>query len=219
MAVRQRLKRFMMNTRAYAVVEATILFPIVLLVFTGLALLSVYLPERAVLQEATQYAATALTVEQSDTWLKFDDKQVKYEWERDKKALPNVYVAFFSVLSGKVDKSGAKETVTKIEGDSIVAKSGDLEVDVRLQNYIIYKEVTVTATRTVVSPVDLSLVGFPKEIPITVSSTAIVQNGDEFVRTMDIASDFVEYLNTKYGLGLDKLSDAFNKVWKFLGVK
>lgn len=219
MAVRQRVKRFMMNTRAYAVVEATILFPIILMIFIGLVLLSVYLPERAVLQEATQYAATALTVEQADTWLNFNDAQTKFEWERNKEALPNVYVAFFSVLTGKTDTSGAKTTVTKIEGDSLVAVNGNLEVYVRLQNYIIYKEVTVSATRTVVSPVDLSLVGFPKEIPITVSSTAIVQNGDEFVRTMDIASDFVKYISEKYGLELNKLTDAFSKVWEFLGVK
>ena len=42
---------------AYAVVEATILFPIIMMVFAGLVLLSVYLPTRTILQRGTQYAA------------------------------------------------------------------------------------------------------------------------------------------------------------------
>lgn len=218
MAVRQRMKRFINDTKADAVVEATILFPIILMVFIGLVLLSVYLPERAVLQQATQYAATAISTEQSDTWLKYNDETTQYSWETNKKNLPNVYVALLSAITGKTDATGAEKTVKKIEGDSVVAVNGDLKVSMRLANYIIYKEVTITATRTVKAPVDLSFVGFPKEISITVSSTAIVQNGDEFVRTMDIASDFVEYLNEKYHLGLEELGESLNRVWEYLSV-
>ena len=217
--MKQRIKRFINETRADAVVEATILFPIIMMIFLGLVLLAVYLPERAVLQQATQYAATAIATEQSDTWLDFDAGETKYQWEENKEKLPNVYVALFSALTGKTDTTSAKKTVTKIEGDSIVATNGELSVSVRLSNFIIYKEVVVSATRTVEAPVDLSFVGFPKKIPITVSSTAIVQNADEFVRIMDMAADFVQYLNEKYNLGLDKLGESFDKVWEFLGVK
>ena len=38
------------NEEGYAVAEATILFPIILMTFAGLVLLSMYLPARAVLQ-------------------------------------------------------------------------------------------------------------------------------------------------------------------------
>ena len=58
-----QLKRWtylLRDTRGYAVVEATILFPIMMMIFAGLMLLAVYLPNRAVLQRATQYAATAM---------------------------------------------------------------------------------------------------------------------------------------------------------------
>lgn len=81
-------------------------------------------------------------------------------------------------------------------------------------NYIVYKEIVVTATRTIPMPVDLSFVNFPTEIPITVTSTAVVQNGDEFVRNMDLAKDFTEYLGEKYGFSdifssLSQLGDRF----------
>ena len=54
------------NTNAHAVVEATILFPIIMLVFAGLFLLSVYLPTRAILQRATQYAADGIATARSE---------------------------------------------------------------------------------------------------------------------------------------------------------
>ena len=95
---------------------------------------------------------------------------------------------------------------------------GELEVACKVNNFVVYKEIVVTATRTIPIPVDLSLVNFPKEIPITVSSTAVVQNGDEFVRNIDIAKDFVQYLDKRYNLQIDKLADWVNEAWKFLGV-
>lgn len=65
---------------------------------------------------------------------------------------------------------------------------------------------------------NLEIINFPKEIPITVTSTAVVQNGDEFVRNIDLAADFVGYLEEKYNLDISGLTGWVNKVWKFLGI-
>ena len=105
-----------------------------------------------------------------------------------------------------------------MESKSLVSRSGKLEVSCEVCNYIVYKEIAVTATRTIPVPVDLSFVRFPTEIPITVTSTAVVLDGDEFVRNMDMAADFITYLDQKYGLGLDKLSGVMDKVYELLGV-
>ena len=48
MAEMKQRMHFWKDTRGYAVVEATILFPIILMSFAGLVLLSMYLPTRAV---------------------------------------------------------------------------------------------------------------------------------------------------------------------------
>ena len=45
---------FIEDTRGDAVVEATILFPIIMMIFAGLMLLAVYLPVRMTLQHNTQ---------------------------------------------------------------------------------------------------------------------------------------------------------------------
>lgn len=199
------------DQRGDAVVEATILLPIIMMIYLALVLLAMYLPTRAILQRATQYAATALATEQSDAWLRFDDKEMEYRWVADKSDLDNVYVALFRSLGAKQDGTGAKNIVSKIAKGGYTAKNEKLEVTYAVTNYVVYKEFSVTATKTIPMPLDLSFIYFPKELTITVTSTAVVQNGDEFVRNMDIAVDVAKWLDSKY-----QISDMFSKVGELL---
>lgn len=211
--------RFWSDTRGYAVVEATILFPIMMMLFAGLMLLAVYLPNRAVLQRATQYAATAMATESSDTWIYFDENNMEYKWYGGRAQLPNVYAALFRAVFGGDVQSKGETIVKKLDNQSIAWRRGDLTVECRVNSFVIYKEISVTATRTIPMPVDLSFVKFPKEIPITVTSTAVVQNGDEFVRNIDLVADFVGYLKERYDLEfLDELANAMKSAADFLGI-
>lgn len=213
---------FYEDTRGDAVVEATILFPIIMMIFAGLMLLAIYLPTRMTLQHTTQYAATALATEQSDTWLDFDTGAMQYRWLQDKSDLPNVYAAILASFMMSDTQDDAETIVRKTEGKSITTHSGNLDVECEIQNYLVYKEIKVTATRTVPMPVDLSFVMFPQEIPITVSSTAVVLNGDEFVRNMDLAVELIAYLDEKYNLGVKELTSTLGKwmgkVYEILGI-
>ena len=148
MAVIHNIKSFIQDTRADAIVEATILFPIVIMIFTAMALLAVYLPERAVLAQATQYAANAISIEQSDTWLDYSEER-GYKWVSDKSQLKNVYIQMFSALGAKTDSDSAETIVRELDGNSILAINGSLEVRVEVENYIIYKEVTVTSPQDI----------------------------------------------------------------------
>ena len=206
------------NEEGYAVAEATILFPIILMTFAGLVLLSMYLPARAVLQRQTQIAATALATTQSDTWLEFDDRRLEYYWLNGNHAPVNVYAALLSSFFKGDAQSRAEDVVRKLDEGSLVESVGDLTIECKINNYVIDKEIVVTATRKIPSPVDLSILKFPEEIEITVSSTAVVQNGDEFVRNIDLAAEFVDYIKDKYNLDFSALSEWLDKAWKFLGI-
>ena len=211
------------DTRGDAVVEAAILFPIIIMVFAGLVLLAVYLPTRAVLQRATQYAATAIATGRSDTWLRFDEGDMEYYWLSDRGDLENVYTSLFRAIlnTEKNDEAAQAESiVTSMEQKGIFKLTGELTVELGVVNYVIYKEVVVTATRTIPVPVNLSFVRFPEEIPITVTSTAVVQNGDEFVRNVDLAVDFVEYLDEKYEISkvFESVGTVCSKFTDFLGI-
>lgn len=207
------------DTEGYAVVEATILFPIMMMIFAGLVLLAFYLPNRAVLQRATQYAATAMATESSDTWLRFDEGSMQYKWYGSRTQLPNVYKVLFNALGGQNVQSKGETIVKKLDDQSITWRSGNLTVECKVNSFVIYREISVTATRTIPMPVDLSFVKFPKEIPISVTSTAVVQNGDEFVRNIDLVADFIGYLEERYGLQFfDNFSKAMNDAASFLGI-
>ena len=184
--------------RADAVVEAAILFPIMIMIFAALVMLAIYLPTRGALQHATQYAATALATPQGDTWLFFDEESMSYYWANNKNDLRSVYTTFFRGAGNIQEK--AADIVTNIESRSITSKSGTLDVSAGTTNRLIYREVVVTATRTYTMPVKLSFIRFPETFAITVTSTAVVHNGDEFIRNVDIAADFVSFITDRYEL-------------------
>lgn len=209
------------NERGSAVVEASILFPIIFMIFLGLVILAMYLPTRSALQYATQGAANALAIEQGDTWLFYDENNLKYRWIDSKSQLSNVYVALFRSTGRGDYNSKAEKVVANLESRTPTLKSGTLEVHCYVSNYIVYKEIIVTATRRIPLPINLSFINFPEEIPITVSATAVVQNGDEFERNVDLAVEILGTLRKKYK-AIDNIFTALNtvsqKFYNFFGV-
>ena len=75
----------------------------------------------------------------------------------------------------------------------------------------------VSATRTIPLPVNLTFVGMPKEMRLSVTSTAVVVNGDEFIRNMDLAVDVMDALFNVREIfsGLGRICDKF---YDFLGI-
>lgn len=177
------------------------------MVFFALVILAAYLPQKAVLQRAVQFAAVTLATERGDPWLRFDEEDMQfYLAEYDE--LPNVYGAVLK---------GAFRSVTEEKGKAIVAEmayqgllpefarrsvrnSGSLTVTCQVKNYVVYQEIVVIARQEIPLPVDFSLIGFPDRLTIVQQSRAVVQNGDEFVRNVDIAKDMVEAIDERLGI-------------------
>jgi len=196
--IRKVLKLFARDTKADAVVEATILFPVMTMVFAALVLLAVYLPAQSVLQRATQYAATAIATEISDTWLFYDESTMSYYREKDKNKLKNVYADMFS-SAADIRVKGEDITIN-IESSGVSSKAGRLTVECTDDSNILYREIIITASREYPVPVDLSFIGFPDTITVTAASTVVALNAEEFVRTIDIASDFTGFIIDRYDL-------------------
>lgn len=205
--MKRTVEKFLKERSGSAVVEATILLPIIIMTFLVMFLLSVYLPSRAVLQRATQYAATGIATAKSDSTFSFNAGVYKETTNYD-----NVYAAMFA----KVDTSAAEAAVKEYCRTAVILNGEDIEVDCGVTNYLIYKEVYVTATQSIKSPIKLSFLGLPDTIDLTVTSMAVVQNGDEFVRTMDIAADFVDYLADKAGIDLSAAMQKVQDVMDFI---
>ena len=205
------------DERGQAFVEAAILFPIMIMIFAALVLLSIYLPTRGALQRATQYAATVISNEVSDTWLFFDEGSMSFYWESNKDNLQNVYAALFSGI-GDIE-ARAKQIVIDIESRNLSSKAGQLSVESGVVDQLFYKEIVVKARREFTILIDLSFIGFTASIPITVASTAAINNGDEFMRNTDIAVDFSKFISEKFGISdlTANISSAGERVLSILG--
>ena len=216
---------FVEDVTGFVVVEATIILPIIFAIFAALVLMSIYLPTRAALQRSTQFAATALATEKSDAWLFFDVNVLAFRWENDKSNLNNVYVELLSSVScGNHESAKAEVIVSKMEDGGLSAKNGVLTVEYGVVNKVIYQEIIVSASRTLPVPEVLSsirILGLPTQIPISVTSTAVVCNGDEFVRNIDLGVDFVAYAMEKYELddSLGSIRDCGNRMADIFGWK
>ena len=202
----RKTRNFIADARGDAVVEATILFPIILMIFAGLVLLSFYLPTRASLQRATQQAVTALATEKSDAWLSFDENTLTFG---KKTSQQFIYAALGNSLLTANDRHRAKLIVENMEKRSFYNVPGTLKVECSAVNYLIYKEITVTATRNIPVPVDLSFVKFPRTLEITASSTAVVADADGFIRDADMINDVVALM----GFSVDFLFSALNTLF------
>jgi len=183
------------------------------MIFAALVLLSVYLPTRATLQRATQFAATAVATEISDTWITIDmnaplnNIHKRYSHRKD---LENVYALIFGNRDGMF-KDKAEQIAQRVFDNSLRARIGTPEMKCHIVNRGVYKEVVVVGEHLlpIGNYVDLSFIGFPTELVITVSSSAIVADGDEFVRNVDLIASRTDGL-------IEKIIDTFNKVDMFI---
>lgn len=207
--------QFQHDCGGYAVVEATILFPIIIMIFYAMVMLAIYLPQRVILQEAVQAAATAIATEESDSYVSFDDNG-NYV---DGKEPENVYAAAVeSILAPNSDAElKAASIVEHYAGRGVLSVPGGIQVTCESTDFIIYQEIMIRASQKIETPVNFSFIGFPTEIEIVQEARVVVQNGDEFVRNIDIAKDIMIWLDNKLGISQSlKESGALDKVSEVL---
>ena len=199
----------------FAVIEAVVVFPIMLMVFLALIMLAIYLPQNAMLQRSTQLAATAIATEMGDTWVYYDKDSLSYKRNTSVSQLPFIYTALFS--PGTDDKAtkavAVVRKVDEVENLPLIA-NGDLEVKCSITNYVVYKEISVTSTRKIKIPVDFSLIKFPDIFVMSVTAKAVVKDGDDFVRNIDLGASFLTWLEEQCG-GFG-LTDAMGSVGGYL---
>lgn len=217
--MKKRIKK-LNKEEAYIIVEATLIFPMIIIIFFGMIMASMVLPFRASLQKATQYAANSIAMASSDSWFGID------AYNNLKKSKPrNIYLDLISpfedIEEGALTQS-VKEQVNwlNMNLDETAFANKDVKVDYKLTKYILYNEVSVTATKHIRFPINIAWMGMTNEIDISVTSTAVVNNGDEFIRGMDLATDIVMKFDEKTGGHLkglsDKLDEKLNRFAQFM---
>jgi hypothetical protein len=133
---------------------------------------------------------------------------MEYYWAVDRNSLGNVYSPIYG---GSVDiQSRAEEIVIHSDRQLASLRGGALTVEAFTVDRIIYREIVVTARRVFTTAIDLSFIGFPRTVEIVVTSTAVVSDGDEFIRNFDLATDFANFISKRFGF-----SDAGNTIGSY----
>lgn len=200
-------------------VEATIILPIAILSIILLLYLSLFLFQRANLQACLETSVIYYKNSVTDTYVKRNDT-VSYD-NNDKSHVGkgNTYSAESPLFPYRgIFDSGEYNSQEEFEKyfNSVAGKMlfGEPDVSIEYSNYVLLRQFEVTATQTVSSPVDFSILGIGNEYKVSATARVSVVDHDALIRNADFAIDLLE--DTKLGEMAknfaSKVGEVYNKI-------
>jgi len=203
------------------VVEATILLPIAILSVILLLYLSLFLFQRANLQACLETSLVYYKNTVTDTYVT-KNSTLEYTVSENSTMASgnsyridgplNPYRGLFGDGHHLGNEEAFKEYFQSVAGNMLF--DDDLSLSIDYSNYVILKQLKVTATQTVKAPIDFSLLGVDNEYVISAAARVSVIDHDDMIRNVDYAIDIIE--DTKLGeLARNfaaKFSEAYGKM-------
>ena len=205
------IKRICVDESGDAVVEAAILFPIIIMIFFAFILLAIYLPTSAALQRSLEKAANIVSARHSDLGYTYDVSNDKAGVSDDRLRQENVYA--YMTRGYAEEQEIAQRIVEKYVTDALYVGK-DLHMSVR-QDPNDKRYILISAEQTLVLPFDFPFLPVSNEIPLKRSVRVMSRDADEFIRSMDIVYDLVikKAKAVKETMGdISNFMNVFNKV-------
>lgn len=202
------------------VVEATIILPIAILCVILLLYISVFICQKAMLQAALETSVVYFKNTLTDNFVE-QRAQMSYEDKEDGvSAIGNTYrtpeplnpYEKFFLFNHKVSKDEFIKYFKSVAGNLLF--EDQLELDIHYSNYILFKEVEVTAEQVVAFPIDFSIIGVDREVNLSATARVAVADHDELIRNIDFAIDALE--DTKLGEIVKNLSSKVTGLYNKL---
>lgn len=229
------MRRFWKKEQGDTIVEATIVYPVTIMVFFVLLYASIFLCQRANLQANLEDALVYYKNVGTDTYVYVNDKMAfhkegetisadgnRYEvsrklnpYRRIGKAIGNA-IGYEEINSGKFS-----EFFHSSCGHMFFSRGSNVKVELEsVTDAIIYKKIKAKATQTVETPINIAMVGAANSMTIAAEATVVVIDGDDTIRDIDFAGDIVK--NTKFGEAVTdvagKAMDYYEKLKEKLGI-
>ena len=172
-----------------AIVEATIVFPVIIMIIIVLFYAALFLCQRANLQANLQTALiyyknvetdTNVVVDQSGSASILNLHASRYSGA----SLESPYRNFFMTTKGQ--EGNFKTLFNIISGQMFFANVSDVNVEYETRNYIIYQDITATATQVVEIPVDFKLLGIDPKLTLATEARVVITDPDEFAHTTHV---------------------------------
>ncbi|MBR4082978.1 MAG: hypothetical protein IKK33_01705 [Lachnospiraceae bacterium] len=211
-------------------VEATFILPIAILSALLLIYLSLFLFQRANLQACLETTLVYYKNTITDSYV-FKNSELQYVVsENSSMASGNSYVVteplnpyrgWFGEDFG-VDlssESNYRDYFDSVAGNMLF--DDDLQLTLNVNNYMIFKQLEVTATQTVKAPINFSILGVDNKFEINATARVNVIDHEDMIRNVDYAIDILE--DTKLGdmakQFASKIGEYYQKMKDALGVE
>lgn len=215
------MRKFHRDESGLAVVEATILLPFCMLMVLAVYFASIFMCQKANLQANVQTALVYYKNVESDTYVTADTQMdftkssgtvgaVGSSYSTPKELFP---YRFFGM---KFNKTGFERFFRSVCGYMFFDTGSNVVLKTDPDNYIVYKTIKATATQTVSPAINLSMIGVPSDIVISVTGKAVVTDSDDLIRNVDFVMDILS--ETKFGqMASDMVDKAVGWYNKFKG--
>jgi len=215
----KKIKTFLKDNNALAVVEATILFPVIIMIFIAFIHLAVYLPTSIAVHRSTVKAAAIVSAHCSDLGYIYDVENdiagVNYEKLRSE----NVYVSMlFRRYNDETDVG--LEILEKYIEEAFFAGTGT-NLSVSIESNDKQKYVLIQAEQTVKMPFNFPILPINNELPVKETMRVMIRNTDEFIRSMDIIYDLTIKKSAKVTETLgdtSKIVDFIKRIIQFFKI-
>lgn len=216
------MKQFIKNQKGMVIVEATFVLPVVILCVIALYYAAIFMCQKANLQTSLEVAAVYYKNTLTDQYVSVSDMNYSladtdsYDAGaavRQALEVKNPYSSIFSRFE--------EETFKQIFYDNckfmFFASGEDIKfTSVKDTNYLVYREITVTAEQTLTPAVSFRFIGIDNNnVKITSSVKFVVNDTDEFIRNLDCGIDIIDKLTqgTEVRNALENAADAIGRFY------
>lgn len=221
---------YMQKEQGHTIVEATIIYPVTILVFFVLLYAALFVCQRANLQANLEDALIYYKNADSDTYVTAG-RELSFStdgniiaaagntYEEPQKLDPYRSI-FRSVGIGSVNSGNFSSFFRSAYRHMFFDDGSNITVTIKEQNFLIYKRLTATAEQTVRPAVNIAFVGASNSLTISSTATVVVVDGDSMIRDIDFAKGLVS--DTRFGKAaskaVGKAVDFYNKLKEKLGI-
>ncbi len=205
------------NEQGDVVVEATVILPIAILCVIFLLYTSIFICQKALLQSALETSVVYFKNTLTDNYVSQNEAVAYTAGEDSVVAQGNSYSAtqplnpYAKYVVGKKKLSQSEfETYFNSIAKNLLYKE-NLELKIDYSNYILFKEIKVTAEQQLKFPIDLSVIGIDGDVDLSAAVRVAVVDHDELIRNTDYAIDILE--DTKVGEVAGKIASKVSEVY------
>lgn len=208
------------SEKGEAVIEATLVYPIVFFIVGFIILFGLYelqgVIEYSCAQYVANYSVKLITEPGYRNYGEINDNDIdfqsvgKFSDDKDK---------FSAKIYRRINCNGVSENDLKHKIESMISsgkllKINDTRCKVKFKKSVLNTTIIVTVEDSITMPGFLNYIGLDNEWKRSVAASAVVTDPAEFIRNIDMAQDAVNYVLDKLGLG-DRIDAMFEKVSSF----